>query len=161
MGECLAQIALFANVPYTSRITHNYHKLDRRALEKLTYVYLGDWITRQKAAVPAGEEGSDAKFAAAQELKAALENILEGESPYDIFVRWKPLEKQPIGWDPDLNDGVHLNIRPFMLAQDMGKKGPACCGPSPKSNGKRIAARMSPVPRGSRFSKASGSMTTT
>lgn len=38
-------------------------------------------------------------------------------------MRWKPLEKQPVGWDPDLNDGVRLNIRPFMLAQDMGKKG--------------------------------------
>jgi hypothetical protein len=101
----------------------NYHKLDRPMLEKLTYTYLGDWIARQKAAVAAGEEGSDAKLAAAQGLKAALEKILEGEPPYDIFVRWKPLEKQPIGWDPDLNDGVRLNIRPFMLAQDMGKKG--------------------------------------
>lgn len=101
----------------------NYHRLDRPMLEKLTYTYLGDWIARQKAAVAAGEEGSDAKLAAAQELKAALEKILEGEAPHDIFVRWKPLEKQPIGWDPDLNDGVRMNIRPFMLAQDMGKKG--------------------------------------
>jgi len=31
-------------------------------------------------------------------------------------VRWKPLEQQPIGWDPDLNDGVRLNIRPFVEA---------------------------------------------
>ena len=30
-----------------------------------------------------------------------------------MFVRWKSLEKQPIGWH-DLNDGVRLNIRPFM-----------------------------------------------
>lgn len=94
----------------------NYHKLDRPTLGKLTYTYLGDWIARQKAAVIAGEEGSDAKFAAAQELKASLEKILEGESPYDIFVRWKPLEKQPIGWDPGLNDGLRLNIRPFVEA---------------------------------------------
>ena len=43
-----------------------------------------------------------------------LELILEGEAPYDIFVRWKPLEEQPIGWEPDLNDGVRLNIRPFV-----------------------------------------------
>lgn len=27
----------------------NYHKLDRANLGKLTYTYLGDWITRQKA----------------------------------------------------------------------------------------------------------------
>jgi hypothetical protein len=101
----------------------NYHRLDRPMLEKLTYTYLGDWIARQKAAVAAGEEGSDAKLAATQELKAALERILEGEPPYDIFVRWKQLEKQPIGWDPDLNDGVRLNIRPFMSVPDVGKKG--------------------------------------
>ncbi len=94
----------------------NYHRLYRPMLEKLTYIYLGDWIARQKAAVAADEEGSDAKLAAAQELKAALEKILEGEPPYDIFVRWKPLEKQPVGWDPDLNDGVRLNIRPFVEA---------------------------------------------
>jgi len=94
----------------------NYHQLDRKTLEKLTYTYLGNWITRQKAAVDVGEEGSDAKLEAAQELKAALEKIIEGESPYDIFVRWKPLEKQPVGWEPDLNDGVRLNIRPFIEA---------------------------------------------
>jgi hypothetical protein len=28
----------------------------------------------------------------------------------------EPLEKQPIGWEPDLNDGVRLNIRPFVEA---------------------------------------------
>ena len=38
-------------------------------------------------------------------------------------MRWKPLAEQPIGWNPDLNDGVRLNIRPFMLAKDVGKKG--------------------------------------
>ena len=31
-------------------------------------------------------------------------------------LRWKPIEEQPIGWNPDLNDGVRLNIRPFMTA---------------------------------------------
>ncbi len=55
-------------------------------------------------------------MAAAQELKKKLELILEGEPPYDIFVRWKPLHEQPIGWEPDLNDGVRLNIRPFVEA---------------------------------------------
>ena len=33
------------------------------------------------------------------------------------FVRWKPLQQQAIGWDPDINDGVRLNIRPFLSAQ--------------------------------------------
>lgn len=94
----------------------NYHKLNRSNLEKLTYTFLGDWISRQKAANDAGEEGSDARLQAAQELKSKLEKIIEGEAPYDIFVRWKPIERQPIGWEPDLNDGVRLNIRPFVEA---------------------------------------------
>lgn len=40
----------------------------------------------------------------------------------DIFVRWKPLQQQPIGWNPDLNDGVRLNIRPFILVDDVKVK---------------------------------------
>ena len=102
----------------------NYHKLDHAHLEKLTYAYLGDWIRRQQAAVDAGESGSDARLAAAKLLQSRLKLILEGEPPYDIFVRWKPLSQQAIGWHPDLNDGVRMNIRPF-LAQDLpgGKKG--------------------------------------
>ncbi len=26
------------------------------------------------------------------------------------------MDQQPVGWDPDLNDGVRLNIRPFVEA---------------------------------------------
>ena len=101
----------------------NYHKLTQANLEKLTYSYLGDWMRRQQAAVDAGESGSDAKLQAAKQLQATLKLILEGEPPYDLFVRWKPLSQQAIGWQPDLNDGVRMNIRPFMLAPDVGKKG--------------------------------------
>jgi hypothetical protein len=66
--------------------------------------------------VDAGEEGSDARLAAALGLKSKLEAIIQGEPPFDIFVRWKPLSKQATGWVPDLSDGVRLNIRPFILA---------------------------------------------
>jgi len=101
----------------------NYHKLDFKNLETLTYTYLGDWIARQRQAIADSVDGSEEKLAAAQSLKKKLELILEGEQPYDIFVRWKPLHEQPIGWNPDLNDGVRLNIRPFMSVEDVGKKG--------------------------------------
>ena len=102
----------------------NYHKLTYKALENLTYAYLGDWIRRQQAAVDAGESGSDARLQAAKNLQSSLKLILEGEPPFDLFVRWKPLSQQAIGWHPDLNDGVRMNIRPFM-AVDIpgGKKG--------------------------------------
>lgn len=95
----------------------NYHRLDRKMLEKLTYTYLGtDWVERQRAEVRDEVAGSEARLAAALELQRKLELILEGEAPFDIYVRWKSLGEQPIGWDPDLNDGVRLNIRPFVEA---------------------------------------------
>jgi hypothetical protein len=94
----------------------NYHKLDRKGLESLTYSYLGDWITRHTVAASRSETGAQGKLEKALELKKRLVAILEGEVPCDIFVRWKALEQQPIGWEPDLNDGVRLNIRPFMTA---------------------------------------------
>jgi hypothetical protein len=101
----------------------NYHKLDKKLLETLIYTYLGDWINRQKQELANGVDGAAEKLAAAESLKKRLELILEGEAPYDIFVRWKPLHQQPIGWEPDLNDGVRLNIRPFLSVPDVGKKG--------------------------------------
>ncbi|MGI6284418.1 N-6 DNA methylase [Neomoorella humiferrea] len=108
----------------------NYHKLaggsgkGRQVLESLTYSYLGEWITRQKDGVKRGEGGAEDRLAAALELQKRLIAILEGEPPFDIFVRWKPIEQQPIGWEPDINDGVRINIRPFM-ASDIpgGRKG--------------------------------------
>lgn len=102
----------------------NYHKLaegsgmGRKLLEKLTYGYLGDWIKAQRDGVTQGSGGAEDRLAAALELERRLKAILEGEPPYDIFVRWKPIEEQPIGWEPDINDGVRINIRPFM-AEDI------------------------------------------
>ena len=112
----------------------NYHKLDHKKLEALIYTYLGDWISRQKRDIASGVDGAQERLAAAEALKKKLELILEGEAPYDIFVRWKPLEKQPIGWDPDLNDGVRLNIRPFLSVPDVGKRGAGCLRDKPNIN---------------------------
>ena len=95
----------------------NYHKLDAKLLETLIYTYLGDWISRQKQDIASHVDGAQERLASAEALKKKLELILEGEAPYDIFVRWKSLAEQPIGWNPDLNDGVRLNIRPFMTAE--------------------------------------------
>ena len=100
----------------------NYHKLDKKNLETLIYTYLGDWISKQKAEIASGVDGAQEKLAAAENLKKNLELILLGESPYDIFIRWKPIHIQPIGWEPDINDGVRFNIRPFMAVPDVGKK---------------------------------------
>lgn len=100
----------------------NYHELDRATLERLTYTYLGDWIHRQKKEVEQDRDAAEARLHAAQNLQEKLELILEGEKPYDIFVRWKQLEEQPIGWEPDLDDGVRQNIRPFVKAEVLRKR---------------------------------------
>jgi len=94
----------------------NYHKLNKANLEKLTYVYLGDWIKRQEQDENQGKAGATGKKETALELQNKLKLIIEGEAPYDIFVRWKTLSQQAMGWNPDLNDGVRLNIRPFVEA---------------------------------------------
>lgn len=111
----------------------NYHKLaapngqGRKTLELLTYTYLGDWIDRQKLDQAEGVNGADDRLAAALDLQGQLKKILDGEPPFDLFVRWKPLHQQAIGWDPDINDGVRLNIRPFLKAQ-LRKGGKAGAG---------------------------------
>ena len=101
----------------------NYHRLaapggaGRRTLEALTYSCVGDWVARQEVDQRAGKEGADGRLAAALDLRQQLERILEGEPPCDLFVRWKPLAEQPVGWTPDGNDGVRLNLRPFLSAE--------------------------------------------
>jgi hypothetical protein len=112
--------ALFHNRPFLWQVWDgqrdgfsaflHYHRLDHAALQKLTYTLLGAWIARREA------EKDERRVEAAKVLKQKLEAILEGEKPYDIFVRWKPLERQPVGWNPDLDDGVRLNIRPWVKA---------------------------------------------
>lgn len=101
----------------------NYHKLNYKTLETLIYTYLGDWISDQEQAKANNVDGAIEKLSAAENLKKQLEAILQGEAPLDIFVRWKSLDKLPIGWQPDINDGVRMNIRPFMYAKDISKKG--------------------------------------
>ena len=123
----------------------NYHKLDRKTLETLIYTYLGDWMKTQRDDIARGVDGAQEKLAAAEALKKKLELILEGETPHDVFVRWKPLEEQPIGWDPDLNDGVRLNIRPFMTVGDVAKRDAGVLRDKPnikwtKDRGKDVAS---------------------
>jgi len=117
----------------------NYHKLaadggrGRRCLESLTYSYLGDWITRQRDGVARGEDAAEGRLAAAIALQELLQLILSGEPPFDIFVRWKALDEQSVGWNPQVDDGVRLNIRPFM-ASDIpgGRKGAGILRIKPK-----------------------------
>lgn len=123
----LEHCATFANRPFVWQIWDgrrdgfsalvNYHRLDRPLLEKLTFTYLGqDWVERQRAGIADGVIGAEERLAAALELQGKLRAILLGEPPCDIYVRWKETCDQPRGWEPDLDDGVRVNIRPFVEA---------------------------------------------
>jgi hypothetical protein len=111
----------------------NYHRLaagdgaGKRTLDKLIFTYLGEWIDAQRKAQKAGVEGADARLTAAEHLSTQLKAILAGEPPFDLFVRWKPLHEQPIGWNPDINDGVRLNLRPFITAKPLNARGKNAC----------------------------------
>jgi hypothetical protein len=97
----------------------HYHRFDQANLRKLTYTLLGEWLARAKA------ENNALRHEKGRELQQMLEKVLEGEKPHDIFVRWKSLSHQPLGWDSDLDDGVRQNIRPFikagLLTNDLSK----------------------------------------
>ena len=99
----------------------------RRTLEKLIWSCLGSWIDRQSAERDAETEGADARLAHAEHLRSELVKVLEGAPPYDLFARWKPLHEQPVGWEPDMNDGVRVNIRPFTAARPLGAKARNAC----------------------------------
>jgi hypothetical protein len=83
----------------------NYHQLDYTGLEQLIHDHLDPWIAHAPAHL--GKSG--------QALQHKLHAILKGDAPHDIFVRWKAPNKQAEGWRPDLNDGVRLNMRPFVM----------------------------------------------
>jgi hypothetical protein len=100
----------------------HYHRLDRALLGRLIHAELGDWIQRQEAAVAQKVSGAGERLAAARALRAKLLDIEKGEKPFDVFVRWKPIEAQPLGWEPDLDDGVRQNIRPWVKAGVLRKQ---------------------------------------
>ena len=134
----------------------SYHMLaaggdrGRQLLESLTYSYLGDWIARQQDDVRRGAAGAEDRLAAALDLQRRLAAILAGESPFDIFVRWKPLAEQPTGWTPDVDDGVRLNIRPFMAADiPGGRKGAGILRSKPNLHWRKDRGKE-PLTRGHR-----------
>ena len=120
--------ALFGNRPFVWHIWDgqrdgfsalvNYHRLDRKTLEKLTYTYLGqDWVERQRAEVrdergwrrgsPVGRVGSAAEARGDPRGRgAATTSTCGGRSCTSSRSAGSPIS----------NDGVRLNIRPFVEA---------------------------------------------
>jgi len=110
-----------------SALVH-YHRFDKDRMAKLRGVYLREALTtfRREAAL-ASQEGRtedrlewQAKVEEAEELDRKLQKVQEGfhegSEDYRILTPWKSEAARPKGWDPDINDGVKVNIEPLQRA---------------------------------------------
>lgn len=110
----------------------HYHKFNRDRMAKLRSQYLREAIeTFRREAALADKEGRaddradwQARLEEAQELDRRLQWVQEGhregpeggERDFRILTPWKTREERPLGWDPDLDDGVKVNIEPLQKA---------------------------------------------
>lgn len=110
----------------------HYHKFNRIRMAKLRSQYLREAIDtfRREAALADKEARADdraewqSRLEEAQDLDRRLQWVQEGhrEGPeggdrdYRILTPWKSSEERPLGWDPDLDDGVKVNIEPLQKA---------------------------------------------
>lgn len=110
-----------------------YHRLDADGLAELIDGPLASWRDAlQKGDMCTEDNARIRKHEAAERLHARLSNILAGRPPYDLYIRWKSPQSQPQGWQPDLNDGVRLNLRPFMTGPSFSRKGAGVLRVPPK-----------------------------
>ncbi len=108
----------------------HYHKLDHDRLAKLRGSYLSDAIAhfRREAGLAAQEGRAEdrqewqARLEEAEVLDQRLQWVQEGVNGYpapgDCRIRfpWKSEDALPVGWRPDLDDGVAVNILPLQTA---------------------------------------------
>jgi hypothetical protein len=119
-------------VPFAFGTLVHYHRFDKRRMAQLRSQYLRDAIDtfRREAALADKEGRAEARLEwqerleEARELDRRLQQIEEGhhegaqggEKDYRILTPWKAPGKLPRGWDPDLDDGVKVNIEPLQKA---------------------------------------------
>lgn len=110
----------------------HYHRFDKNRMAKLRSSYLRDAVEELKReAALAGKENRaedrldlQAKVEEAQAFDRKLQHIQEGhhegpdggERDYRILTPWKTPDERPKGWDPDIDDGVKVNIEPLEKA---------------------------------------------
>jgi len=109
------------------------HSFDRDALAKLRSVYIRDRIAVLKR--EAAQAGNDGKADLRLDLLALLEEVeaydaklallQEGahtgpegsERDYRILTPWKSPEDRPQGWQPEVDDGIKVNLAPLARTQ--------------------------------------------
>ena len=118
--------------PFAFGVLCHYHRFDANRMAKLRSGYLRDAIeTFRREAALAGREGragdrveQQARLEEAETLDRQLQAVQEGrrdgpeggERDYRILTPWKSADERPTGWDPDVDDGVKVNIAPLQKA---------------------------------------------
>lgn len=117
--------------PAFSAFVH-YHRFDKNAMAVLRGTYLREAMAgfRREAAMASkeGREGDrvewQSKLEETTELDRKLQMVQEGhhegsergDRDYRILTPWKTSEDRAKGWDPDIDDGVKVNIEPLQKA---------------------------------------------
>jgi hypothetical protein len=110
----------------------DYHRFDRNRMAKLRSRYLREAIEnfRREAALADKAGNTEARLEWQTRLEEAVdfdrrlqwveeghhEGREGGHHDFRILAPWKPTKDRPKGWDPDLDDGVHVNIAPLYKA---------------------------------------------
>jgi len=115
--------------PFAFGALVHYHRFDRNRIAKLRASYVRDTIEelRREAGLADKAGRADdrvelqAKIEEVQALDKKLQQIQEGhhEGPeggpqdFRILTPWKEPHARPRGWNPDIDDGVKVNIAPL------------------------------------------------
>jgi hypothetical protein len=109
--------------PFAFGALVHYHRFDRNRMVKLRATYVRDTIEelRREAGLADKAGRAEDRIEEVQALDRKLQLIQEGHhegaegGPQDfrILTPWKKPEARPKGWNPDIDDGVKVNIAPL------------------------------------------------
>jgi hypothetical protein len=100
----------------------HYHRFRKDALRKLRGTYVRSFIERRERELAQARKDNrtDDALERQEEIEEtqAFDKKLQGleEGHFPIRVPWKKATEQPKGWDPDIDDGVKVNILPLQTA---------------------------------------------
>jgi len=118
--------------PFAFGALVHYHRFDKNRMQKLRASYVRDTIEELRRdaghADKAGRADDRVELQAKLEEVQALDKKLQllqeghhegaegGDRDFRILTPWKEPAKRPKGWNPDLDDGVKVNIAPLARA---------------------------------------------
>lgn len=100
----------------------HYHRFTKNALRKLRGTHVRSFIERRERDLALARQANrtDEALEIQRDIEEtqAFDKKLQGleEGRYPIRVPWRKAAEQPKGWDPDIDDGVKVNILPLQKA---------------------------------------------